>query len=138
MARILGIQLPDQKKVKIALGSIYGIGPALSKKILASTQIDPEKRAKELTDQEIQVLQKKIEQYPVEGRLRKYVSENIKRLKQIGTYRGTRHSMNLPVRGQRTRTNARTKRGKRQTVGALRKEEAQKLEKGPEEKKSEK
>jgi small subunit ribosomal protein S13 len=129
MPRIIGVQLPDEKRLEIALTYIYGLGRAASRKILKGTGIDPNKRAKALTDQEVQVLQKKIEQYSVEGQLRKTTSENIKRLKQIGAYRGLRHKQGLPVRGQRTRTNARTKRGKRQTVGALRKEMAQKIEK---------
>lgn len=97
------------------------------KKILAQAKIDPNKRAKDLTDQEIASLQKSLEQIPIEGVLRKIVSENIKRLQQISSYRGSRHSQKLPVRGQRTRSNARTKRGKRVTIGAMRKEMAQKL-----------
>ena len=129
MPRILGVQLPDGKRMEIALTYIYGIGLKSSQEILKATKVDPDKRAKDLTDEEAQVLQKKMEEYPVEGQLRKIVSENIKRLKQIGTYRGLRHKMGLPARGQRTRSNARTKRGRRQTVGTMRKEMMQKMEK---------
>jgi len=127
MPRIAGVDVPDQKRIEVALTYIYGIGRNNVGKILQSAKIDPDKRAKDLTDQEIAVLQKAVEQVPTEGALRKIVSENIKRLKHINTYRGLRHSQNLPARGQRTRTNARTKRGKRKTVGALRKEMAQKM-----------
>jgi len=134
MPRILGVQLPDGKRMEIALTYIYGIGLKSSQEILKATKVDPDKRAKDLTDEEAQVLQKKMEEYPVEGQLRKIVSENIKRLKQIGTYRGLRHKMGLPARGQRTRSNARTKRGRRQTVGAMRKEMMQKMEKASKEK----
>ena len=134
MPRILGVQLPDGKRIEIALTYIYGIGLKSSQEILKATKVDPDKRAKDLTDEEAQVLQKKMEEYPVEGQLRKIVSENIKRLKQIGTYRGLRHKMGLPARGQRTRSNARTKRGRRQTVGAMRKEMMQKMEKASKEK----
>jgi len=134
MPRILGVQLPDGKRMEIALTYIYGIGLKSSQEILKATKVDPDKRAKDLTDEEAQVLQKKMEEYPVEGQLRKIVSENIKRLKQIGTYRGLRHKMGLPARGQRTRSNARTKRGRRQTVGTMRKEMMQKMEKASKEK----
>lgn len=126
MARILGIQLPDEKRLEIALTYVYGIGRKVSNKIIKDSRLDPNKKAKDLTGEEIQTLQRSIEKYPVEGRLRKMVAENIKRLKQIGSYRGLRHSMGLPSRGQRTRSNARTKRGRRQTVGAMRKDLMQK------------
>jgi small subunit ribosomal protein S13 len=98
-------------------------------KILKEADVSPDKRVRELTDQEVSRLQKAIDKIPHEGTLRKIVSENIKRLKQIGSYRGTRHVARLPARGQRTRSNARTKRGKRVTVGALKKDMLQKLEK---------
>jgi len=127
MPRISGVNIPEDKKIKIALTQIHGIGRVNTYKILRKAGIDFEKRTKELTDKEITRLQKAVEQIPIEGSLRKMVSENIKRLKQIGTYRGKRHSASLPVRGQRTRTNARTKRGKRKTVGALKKEMAEKM-----------
>ncbi len=139
MPRISGVNLPEQKKIKIALQSIYGIGKKNSFLVLNQAQIDPEKRTEDLNDQDMVRLQKAVEAIPMEGALRKVVMENIKRLKQINTYRGLRHVANLPVRGQRTRVNARTKRGKRVTVGAMKKELAQKLEgarkiKGQEEK----
>ena len=134
MPRISGIDIPEQKRIEAALTYIYGVGKSNVRKVLKKAQIDPDKRAKDLSDEETTKLQKVIATVPTEGTLRKIVSENIKRLKQIGAYRGLRHSQNLPVRGQRTRVNARTKRGKRQTVGALRKELAQKLEKAKKEK----
>jgi len=127
MPRVAGVEIPTEKRIEIALTYIYGIGRSNVQKILQATKIDPNKRAKALTDQEVALLQREVEKYPIEGVLRKIISENIKRLKQIGTYRGLRHSQRLPVRGQRTRSNARTKRGKRVTIGALRKELAQKL-----------
>jgi len=128
MARIAGVEIPVQKKIKIALTYIYGLGQVKAKEVLATAGIDPEKRVKDLSDSEIADIQKAVATYPIEGTLRKLVSESIKRLKQIGSYRGMRHSAGLPARGQSTRHNARTKRGKRRTVGALRKEEAAKLE----------
>jgi len=134
MVRISGTNIPDEKKVKIALTYIYGIGRKNTYKVLNQAGVDPEKRVKELKDKEIASIQKAVETFPIVGVLRKRVSDNIKRLKQINSYRGMRHSANLPVRGQRTRTNARTKRGKRKTVGALKKELAQKLEKSRKEK----
>ena len=128
MPRISGINIPEEKKIKVALTSIYGIGGYNIFSILRQSQIDPEKRVKDLNSQEIARLQKAVETVPIEGVLRKMISENIKRLKQIGSYRGLRHLAGLPVRGQRTRVNARTKRGTRKTVGALKKELAQKLQ----------
>lgn len=133
MPRIAGVDIPDQKRVEVSLTYIYGIGLRNVGKILKAAKVDPNKRAKDLSDQEVAALQKAVEQVPTEGVLRKIVSENIKRLKHINAYRGLRHSQGLPVRGQRTRTNARTKRGKRKTVGALRKELAQKLGEGKKE-----
>ena len=128
MPRISGINIPENKKTKVALTSIYGIGRYNVSSLLRQAKVDPDKRVKDLTSQDIAGLQKAVETIPVEGALRKIISENIKRLKQIGCYRGLRHSANLPVRGQRTRSNARTKRGKRVTIGALRKELATKME----------
>lgn len=129
MARISGIDLPPEKITRIALTKIYGIGRSNVEVVLVKAKIDGAKRAKDLTDEEISRLQKTIETlFKVEGDLRKEVSDNISRLKQIGSYRGKRHQANLPVRGQRTRTNARTKRGKRVTIGALRKEALAKQE----------
>ena len=137
MPRISGINILEEKKIKVALTGIYGIGRYNVSFILKQAGIDSEKRVKDLTDQNIVKLRKTIETVPTEGSLRKIVFEHIKRLKQIGSYRGLRHSSNLPVRGQRTRCNARTKRGKRLTVGALKKALAQKLETNRKEKEKE-
>ncbi len=119
MARIAGIDLPKNKKIEYALPYIYGIGLTLSRKILKDTGIDPNKRVYELTEEEISTLNKEIQNnYVVEGELRKIVQLNIKELMDLGCYRGLRHRRGLPVRGQRTKTNARTRKGKRKTVGA--------------------
>jgi small subunit ribosomal protein S13 len=129
MVRIVGVNLPDDKRVEYALTLIYGIGWASAKEILKKTNIGQDKKVKELTEQQIKDTQRIIEKnYKVEGSLKEIISGNIKRLKDIGSYRGVRHIRNLPVRGQRTRSNARTKRGKRKTVGALKKEDQTKLE----------
>ncbi|OGD86399.1 30S ribosomal protein S13 [Candidatus Curtissbacteria bacterium RIFCSPHIGHO2_01_FULL_41_11] len=122
MARIAGIDLPKDKRIEAALPYIFGVGPTMAKKILNKCQIDPNIRTKNLSEEQVNKLQKAIEEYKVEGDLRREIQSNIKRLQEIGAYRGTRHSKNLPVRGQRTRTNARTKRGKRVTIGTVRKE----------------
>lgn len=127
--RILGVNIPEEKRTEVALTYIYGIGRSNVKQVLKKALVDPDKRAKDLTDKEILKLQKVLDKYPTEGVLRKMVQENIKRLKQTSSYRGERHKKNLPVRGQRTRTNARTKRGKRATIGALKKKAIQKGEK---------
>ena len=117
MARISGVDIPNQKRVEIALTYIYGIGLTSSQKILAKTGIDPDKRAKDLTEDEISKLRDEIENhYKVEGELRREVALNIKRLTEIGCYRGVRHRKGLPVRGQRTKTNARTRKGRAKTV----------------------
>lgn len=114
MARIVGVDLPRNKKVVFALPYIYGIGLALAKQILASTKIDPDTRVKDLRESEINALREEIEKkYEVEGDLRRTVSMNIKRLMEINCYRGQRHKKGLPCRGQRTKTNARTRRGKK-------------------------
>jgi len=119
MARIAGIDLPKKKKIEYALPYIYGIGLTTSRKILKDTGIDPNKRVYELTEEEISILNKEIQNnYIVEGELRKIVQLNIKELMDLGCYRGLRHRKGLPVRGQRTKTNARTRKGKRKTVGA--------------------
>jgi len=124
MPRIAGIDIPEQKRTDIALTYIYGLGRKNVVKVLQVAKVEAAKRAKDLTEEEISRIQKAIDSgFKVEGDLRKEVQENIKRLKQIGSYRGRRHALSLPVRGQRTRTNARTKRGKRVTIGALKKEE---------------
>lgn len=117
MARIAGVDIPREKQVLFSLQYIHGIGPSLSKKILADLGIDPAKKVKDLTDEEVSRIREKIDrEYKVEGELRKEVALNIKRLIEIGSRRGIRHKRGLPVRGQRTRTNARTKRGARKTV----------------------
>lgn len=126
MLRLVGIDLPENKRIEVALTYVYGIGPKISLKILEMTKIDPNLRAKELTAADVAKLQKAIEEFKVEGDLRKDIRENIQRLKRIGSYRGSRHAAGLPVRGQRTRTNARTLRGKRKTIGAMKKEDAAK------------
>lgn len=122
MARIAGVELPNEKRIEAALPYIYGVGPKLSQKILKECQIDPNVRTKNLTEEMVTKLRKSVENYKVEGDLRRDVQDNIKRLQAIGAYRGTRHTKSLPARGQRTRTNARTKRGKRITIGTVRKE----------------
>jgi small subunit ribosomal protein S13 len=119
MARIAGIDLPKKKKIEYALPYIYGIGLTTSRKILKDTGIDPNKRVYELSEDEISLLNKEIQNnYVVEGELRKIVQLNIKELMDLGCYRGLRHRRGLPVRGQRTKTNARTRKGKRKTVGS--------------------
>jgi small subunit ribosomal protein S13 len=117
MARIAGLDLPKDKQIWVALQHIYGIGPALSQQILATSEVSPRIKVKDLTEEQVSRLRSVIDrQYKVEGDLRREVQLNIKRLIEIGCTRGMRHRMNLPVRGQRTRTNARTKRGVRKTV----------------------
>ncbi|MCS7056100.1 MAG: 30S ribosomal protein S13 [Thermoflexales bacterium] len=117
MARIAGVDLPRNKRIDIGLTYIYGIGRPLAKQILARTNIDPATRVKDLTEAEAATLREIVEkEYKVEGDLRREVQLNIKRLIEIGCYRGLRHKRNLPVRGQRTRTNARTRKGVRKTV----------------------
>jgi len=129
MVRILGVSLPDDKRIEYGLTLIYGIGWKRAKEILKATNIDPNKRIVNLSEEELRKITDFIEKnYKVEGELREEIMENIKRVKEIGCYRGIRHIKGLPVRGQRTRSNARTKRGKRKTVGALRKEVWAKLE----------
>jgi small subunit ribosomal protein S13 len=118
MARISGVTIPDNKQVQIALTYIYGIGPKFSKTILDNAKVDPTIRVKNLTDSEIAKIQDFINaNYTVEGELQRIVTGNIKRLRDINSYRGLRHKLGLPSRGQRTRTNARTRRGKRIAVG---------------------
>lgn len=122
MARIAGVDLPRDKRVEIGLTYIYGIGLTRSKDILQATGVNPDTRVKELSDAEVAALRAEIEQnYQVEGDLRRWEGMNIKRLMDIGTYRGRRHRLGLPVRGQRTRTNARTRRGGRRTVAGKKK-----------------
>ena len=126
--RIAGYNIQDEKRIDIALTYIYGIGRKNVVDILKKAEVESAKRVKSLTEDEQKRIQKVLEGYKLEGDLRAEVHANIKRLKEIGTYRGSRHSKNLPVRGQRTRSNARTKRGKRVTIGAIKKEEAVKTE----------
>ena len=117
MARIAGVDIPKNKQILVALQYIYGIGPTLSQRILAQTGINSDIKAGSLTDEEVNRLRELIDrEYKVEGELRKEVNLNIKRLVEIGSYRGIRHRHSLPVRGQRTRTNARAKRGPRKTI----------------------
>ena len=129
MPRIAGIDLAENKRIDIALTAIYGIGRVNVLSILKEAEIEPAKRVKDLSDEEVARIQKVVENIPVEGILRKKVSQDIERLKTIKCYRGIRHIRNLPVRGQRTRSNARTKRGKRKTIGAIKKKDLARLEK---------
>jgi small subunit ribosomal protein S13 len=128
MARIAGVNLPNEKRIEAALPYIYGIGWTLSKKILSETKVDPNKRTKDLSEAELNKLRDFIEgNYKIEGALRQEVVLNIKRLKEIGAYRGIRHIRGLPVRGQRTKTNSRTRHGNvRKTAGSGRKKSAEK------------
>ena len=128
MARIAGINIPNEKRIEAALPVIYGVGFSLSKKILAATNVSPDKRTKDLSETEINRIREYIEKtFKVEGELRQQVLLNIKRLKEIGSYRGLRHIKGLPVRGQRTKTNSRTRRGNvRKTAGSGRKNASEK------------
>lgn len=124
MARIAGVDLPEQKRVDIGLTVIYGIGRSNVVQVIEDAGVEGSRRIKDLTEEEISKFQKAVEKFKVEGDLRREVEQNIKRLEEIGSYRGVRHKRGLPARGQRTRSNARTKRGKRKTVGTVRKEVA--------------
>lgn len=127
MARLFGVNLQDNKNINVALTYIYGVGDSLSKKILTDLNIDINKKTRDLSSADLDRIKNTLEKdYKVEGDLRMTVSQNIKRLKEIGTWRGLRHSKNLPVRGQRTKTNARTKRGRRVCVGSGRRASAEK------------
>ena len=118
MARIAGVNLPNQKRLEIGLTYIYGIGPSIAREILAALGLSPDEKIKDLTDEEVTKLQRYIdENYQVEGDLRRERSQAIKRLGEIGAYRGIRHRRALPVNGQRTKTNARTRKGPKKTVG---------------------
>lgn len=116
MARIAGVDIPNEKCVGISLTYIYGIGRTTAKKILAETKIDEAIRVKNLTDEQLTAIRNEVAKYHTEGDLRREVALNIKRLTEIGCYRGIRHKRGLPVHGQRTRTNARTRKGKRKTI----------------------
>jgi small subunit ribosomal protein S13 len=127
MPRILGVDIPQGKKTFIALTYLFGVGRTLSYKILASAKVDPDKRAKDLTESELSAITMILQRdYKIEGDLRRDIHQNIKRLMDIRTYRGLRHLKGLPVRGQRTHTNSRTRKGKRKTIGGLTKKPAAK------------
>jgi small subunit ribosomal protein S13 len=130
MPRILGIDVPEHKKINYSLQSIYGVGPHLAQQVLEKAQVNPDTRARDLTVDEINRIQRILEQHELEGDLRRLVNDNVDRLKRIKSYRGIRHAVGLPARGQRTRTNSRVARGggRRRTVGAMTKEMAAKLE----------
>ena len=121
MARIAGVDLPREKRVEIGLTYIHGIGKVTSQKILASTGVNPDTRIKDLTDEEVNNLRKAIDEFTVEGDLRREIALNIKRLRDIRCYRGIRHQKGLPVRGQKTKTNARTRKGPKRTAGRKKK-----------------
>ena len=122
MARIAGVDIPREKRVIISLTYIHGIGPTSTSRVLGAANVAPDTRVRDLTDDEVNRLREVVDrQYKVEGDLRREVSLNVKRLMEIGSYRGLRHRRNLPVRGQRTKTNARQRRGSKKTVGVRRK-----------------
>lgn len=125
--RVAGVNIPEQKRVDRALAYIYGIGPSNVYDVLKEAKIDASRRLKDLTEEEVIRIQKVLDTIKTEGDLRAEIVSNIKRLKEVSAYRGVRHARNLPARGQRTRSNARTKRGKRVTIGAIRKEVAEKM-----------
>ena len=126
--RISGVTIPDQKRVDIALSYLYGVGRSNAKVVLKAAAVDGAIRVKDLSEDQQKSIAKALETYKLEGDLRAEVNGNIKRLKEISAYRGVRHSRALPSKGQRTRSNARTKRGKRVTIGAIKKEVAAKME----------
>lgn len=127
MARIAGVDLPNTKRVEVALTYIFGIGQFRAQEILRKTKVSPDTRVNKLTEDDVSKLRAVIEsEYPVEGSLRSQISMNIKRLVDIGSYRGMRHRRNLPVRGQRTKTNARTRKGPRRTIGGMKRKETKK------------
>ncbi len=127
MARIAGVDLPENKRVDIGLTYIFGIGRSNVIQVIKNAGVNGAKRIKDLTEEEVSNLQKAVEGFKVEGDLQREVEQNIKRLEEIGSFRGIRHRKGLPARGQRTRSNARTKRGKRKTVGTVRKEALEKM-----------
>lgn len=128
MVRLVGVDLPANKRVEVGLTYIFGVGPKLSQKILALAQVDRNRKVKDLNDNEMLAIRDVLKDYRVEGDLKKDISLDIKRLIDIGSYRGSRHRKGLPARGQRTKTNARTKRGKRKTVGMGKRKEEKKTE----------
>jgi len=122
MVRIANVNIPDNKRIEVALTSIFGVGISRAKKVLETAKVDLDKRTKDLTEGEINRIRELIEKnYSIEGELKRETSSNIKRLKEIGSYRGSRHMKNLPCRGQKTKTNARTRKGKKKTMGSGRK-----------------
>ena len=121
MARIAGVDLPNNKRIDIALRSIYGVGKRVSLNIVAAARLDPKMKAGDLTPEQVNEIRKALDEYSVEGDLRREIALNIKRLVDLGCYRGQRHRRNLPVRGQRTKTNARTRKGPRKTVAGKKK-----------------
>ena len=124
MARIIGVEIPDAKKVGISLRYIYGIGPTTARQVCGKAKVDPNVRTKDLNDEQLSHLTTALQGYRIEGDLRREVQTNIKRLMSVNCYRGIRHKKGLPVRGQRTSTNARTRKGPRKTVGVVRSKEA--------------
>ncbi|MGB9642520.1 MAG: 30S ribosomal protein S13 [Candidatus Ratteibacteria bacterium] len=127
MARILGVEIPNEKKVLVGLTYIYGIGSSIAERIIKATGVNPDKRIKDLTEEEIGKISAFVQQnFKIEGDLRREIGSNISRLIEINCYRGLRHRRSLPVRGQRTRTNARTRKGPRKTVGVIRDKAARK------------
>jgi small subunit ribosomal protein S13 len=128
MARLVGVDIPNQKRLEASLQYIYGVGATLAKKIVATAQMSPDTRVSELTEADLAKLRNAITELkiPVEGELRRVVGQNVRRLQEIKSYRGDRHKKGLPVRGQRTRTNARIRKGKKKTVGGIKKKSAAK------------
>lgn len=126
--RIAGVTIPDEKRLDISLTYIYGVGRNNVSEVLEKAEVDGAKRSKTLTEDEVKRLTKVLDAYKIEGDLRTEIATNIRRLKETGSYRGSRHAHNLPSRGQRTRTNGRTKRGKRVTIGAIKKEVMAKMD----------
>jgi small subunit ribosomal protein S13 len=124
MARLIGVEIPDQKKVGISLRYIYGIGPTAALQVCEKAQVDPNVRCKDLNDEQLTHLTTVLQGYKIEGDLRREIQANIKRKMSINCYQGTRHKKGLPVRGQRTSTNARTRKGPRKTVGVQRSKDA--------------
>lgn len=122
MPRVVGVDIPKDKRIEIALTYIYGVGRSMSNKVLLEANVNPDKRAKDLTEEEVSKLTNILRNYKTEGDLRREISQNIKRLVDIGTYRGFRHRRGLPVRGQRTHTNARTRKGPKRMIGAGKRE----------------
>lgn len=128
MARIAGVELPGNKKLEFSLTSVFGIGRPTARKISKIAKVENVKVA-DISEKDLAKIQKLVDEYTIEGDLRRQTQQNIRRLEEIGTYRGTRHKKGLPVRGQRTRSNARTKRGRKVTIGAMKKEDSQRVQK---------